>query len=109
MLFVLFCSVSYTDRACVLYHALSSSWLSIDWGTLRGVAVAEAVAAYDHVVEGVVVLLCHLIAGVEQVVTQRVKLSELHPQVCDLQHVCAQNTHTHTQLVTRENCEHGAH
>lgn len=78
-----------------MYHALGSSRCSIDRGALGGVAVAEAVAADDHVVEGVVVLLRHLVAGVEQVVAQRVELDEIHPEVSDLQHVC---THTHTQL-----------
>lgn len=76
---------------CLTYHALGSGGGSIDRGALGGVAVAEAVAADDHVVEGVVVLLRHLVARVEQVVAQRVELDELHPEVGDLQHVC---THT---------------
>lgn len=50
-------------------------------------AIAEAVAADDHVVEGVVVLLGDLLAVVEQVVAQRVKLEELDAEVGDLQHV----------------------
>lgn len=79
---------------CLMYHALGSGGGSIDRGALGGVAVAEAVAADDHVVEGVVVLLRHLVARVEQVVAQRVELDELHPEVGDLQHVC-----THTQEV----------
>lgn len=75
----------------LMYHALSSSGGFIDGGALGGVAVAEAVPADDHVIEGVVVLLRHLVTGVEQVVAQRVELDELHPDVSDLQHVC---THT---------------
>lgn len=74
-----------------MYHALSSYRGSIDWGALRGVTVAEAVSTDNHVVEGVVVLLRHLIAGVEQVVAQSVEFDELHPEVSDFQHVC---THT---------------
>lgn len=72
---------------CLVYHALSSSRRSIHRGALGGVAVTEAVAADDHVVEGVVVLLRHLVTGVEQVVAQRVELDELRADVCDLQHV----------------------
>lgn len=76
---------------CSTYHAFNSSRSSFDRGALGGVAVAEAVSTDNHVIEGVVVLLLHLITGVEQVVAQRVELDELHPEVSDLQHVC---THT---------------
>lgn len=70
-----------------MYHALGSGRRSIDGGALGGVAVAEAVAADDHVVQGVVVFLPNLVAVVEQVVAQRVELEELYPEVGDLQHV----------------------
>lgn len=72
------------------YHSLISSRLSVDRRTLGGVTVAEAVSADNHVVDGVVVLLRHLLAGVQQVVSQRVQLYELHPEVRDLQHVFTQ-------------------
>lgn len=48
-------------------------------------AIAEAVAADDQLVHGVVVLLLDLHAGVQQVVTQGVQLGEVHTQVSDLQ------------------------
>ena len=82
---------------CLTHHALGSYRGPVHGGALGGVAVAEAVAADDHVVEGVVVLLRHLVAGVEQVVAQRVELDELHPQVGDLQHVCT-HTNVHRKL-----------
>lgn len=82
---------------CVIYHALFSR-LIIDGLALGGMAIAEAVATDDHVVEGVVVLLSHLVTGIEQVVAQRVEFGEVYPQVCDLQHVCR---HTHTFIFTR--------
>lgn len=50
-------------------------------------AVAEAVAADDHVVQRVVVLLGDLLTVVEQVVAKREELEELDAQVGDLQHV----------------------
>lgn len=52
-------------------------------------SIAEAVAAHHHVVQGVVVLLLDLHPRVQQVIAQRVQLDELHPQVGDLQQVCA--------------------
>jgi hypothetical protein len=64
----------------------------IDRGTLGGMSVAEAVAADDHVEEGIVVFLCDLVSRVQQIVTQCVELTELDTQVSDLQHV-----YTHTQ------------
>lgn len=70
------------------HHPLGSGRCSVDGRALRGVAVAEAVATDDHVVQGVVVLLCHLLAGVEQIVAQRVELRERDLEVRDLQHVC---------------------
>lgn len=57
----------------------------IDGGTLGGVAIAEAVAADDQLVHGVVVLLLDLHAGVQQVISQSVQLGEVHAQVSDLQ------------------------
>lgn len=80
-----------------MYHALFCRRWLIDGLALGGMAIAEAVATDDHVVEGVVVLLSHLITGIEEVVAQRVELGEVYPQVCDLQHVCAhRHTHTHS-------------
>lgn len=71
-----------------MYHPLSSTRLSVHGGALRGVTIAEAVSSDHHVVESVVVLLCHLVTGVQQIIAQRVEFDELHSQVCDLQHVC---------------------
>lgn len=68
-------------------HALCAYMYPIDRGTLGGMSVAEAVAADDHVEEGVIVFLCDLVSGVQQVVTQCVELTKLDTQVSDLQHV----------------------
>ena len=81
------------DSFGVTYHALFSRRWLIDGLALGGVAIAEAVATDDHVIDGVVVFLCHLVAGIEQVVAQRVELGEVYPQVCDLQQVW-ERTHT---------------
>lgn len=80
--------LAFSLYACVTYHALCTCRRSINWGTLGGVPIAEAISPDDHVIEGVVVLILHLVAGVEQVVTQSVELHELCPEVRDLQHVC---------------------
>lgn len=66
------------------FNVLDSS----DGGALRSVAIAEAVAADDQLIHGVVVLLFDLHSRVEQVVTQSVQVSEVHTQVCDLQLIC---------------------
>lgn len=81
--------VTFSSPVAVRFydHALSSGGRSVDGGALGGVAVAEAVAADDHVVQRVVVLLGDLLAVVEQVVAQRVELEELDAEVGDLQHV----------------------
>ena len=89
---------------CETHHALKVHSCTVNRGTLGGVAIAEAVATDDHVVESVVVLLGDLITGVQQVVTQCVQLGELHSYVCYLQHVYTHiHTHTHSMCIT--NCK----
>lgn len=69
------------------HHSIHHVSSTIDRGALRSVAVTEAVAPHHHVVNGVVVLLLDLNARIQQIVPQRMQLSELHSQVSNLQHI----------------------
>lgn len=51
-------------------------------------AVAEAVPTYDKLIYCIVVFFLDFSSGVQQIVSQRVKLGEVHSQVGDLQLVC---------------------
>lgn len=74
-------------NAASMNHVFRSGHFSFYGSTLGGVAIAEAVPTDDHVKEGVVVLLRHLLSGVQQVVTQFVELNKLYSEVSDFQHV----------------------
>lgn len=54
-------------------------------------AVAEAAASDHQLVDGVVVLLQHVEAPVQQVVSQSVELGEVDAQVGDSQKLCRIN------------------
>lgn len=58
---------------------------AIDGGALGGVAIAKAVSTNDQLVHCVVVLLLDFCSRVQEVVSQRVELGEVHSQVGDLQ------------------------
>lgn len=67
------------------HHPLDIVADAIDGCALGRVAVAEAVAAHHKLIHGVVILFLDLWPGVKQIVSQRVQLSEVHPQVGDLE------------------------
>lgn len=79
-------SVMLADTGAV-HHALGMGRCPRGWGALRGMPVAEAVAADDKLVEGIVVFFPDFPPWVEQVVSQSVKPSEVHSEVGDLQQV----------------------
>lgn len=72
-------------HSCVAHHSFYIIPDASYGGALGGVAIAEAVSADDELIHGVVVLLFDFSSGVQQVVSQRVKFSEIHSQVGDLQ------------------------
>lgn len=49
------------------------------------VAVAQATASHDHLIQRVVVLLLEILAWIEQIITERVQFGEVYSQVCDLE------------------------
>lgn len=71
----------------IAHHSLHIGPDPADGGALGGMAVAEAVPAHHQLIHGVIVLLLDLQPGVQQVVSQRVEPSKVHPQVGDLQQV----------------------
>lgn len=79
-------SVMFADTG-TMNHAFSMSWRPRGRCALGGVSVAEAVTPYHQLIEGIVVLLSDLPAGVQQVVPQGVQPCQVHSEIGDLQQV----------------------
>jgi len=78
-----------SQRVCVCaHHAVLPGVHPRHGGALGAVAVAEAAAPHHQLVQGVVILLQHVVAPVQKVVAQRVELREVDAQVGDAQQLC---------------------
>lgn len=62
-------------------HALAIPGDSLDWRTLRGMSITEAVSSDHQLIQRIIILLFDLLAGIEEVVAQRVQSGEINPQV----------------------------
>lgn len=64
-------------HAVPMDHSFHFFTEALHWCTLAGMAIAEAVPAHHHVVNGIVVLLPDLHPRIQEVISQCVQLGEL--------------------------------
>lgn len=68
---------SYVEKSGNIHHSFHFFTEALHWCTLAGMAIAEAVPAHHHVVNGIVVLLPDLHPRIQEVISQCVQLGEL--------------------------------